>query len=43
MEKIWSVLIKYKVRELRPYICLSQFFTWCGFVVGDGRYENEGR
>ena len=26
MEKIWSVLIKYKVRELRPYICLSQFF-----------------
>ena len=41
MEKIWSVLIKYKVRELRPYICLSQFFTWCGFVVGDGRYENE--
>lgn len=39
MGKIWSVLIKYKVQELRPYICLSQFFTLCGFMVGDGRYD----
>lgn len=41
MGKIWSVLIKYKARELRPYICLSQFFILCGFMVGDGRCDSE--
>lgn len=41
METMWSVLIVYKMREMRPYICLSQFFRLCGFVVGDGRWISD--
>lgn len=41
MNNFLRILILYKIRELKPFICLSNFLKLCGFIVEEKIFESD--